>query len=280
MGEVPRHRPRPPPTAPVRGAGLNPSDLGGLDLLVFDQSGLGDVAAELLPKTPPHIGLCLVGGDRPLTRSAHGDRLIVGKSWLIQRLGSAVVEHAPGPRSVAFLAAFHVAPIPSRSPLTCDDTKGRRFSTPKIKAAEASEAAQKRARTSRACGELYVLRLVGPVASPPHQFANASGLTRGLEKAALCHAGFKASLGLGWAHAQHSISRTYAPQPSSSASSRRRSASLGSAERQYHPQVSVQEAAARDEAIALVDLDRIMTRIRATEAKLALLSQGRQPPIG
>ena len=50
--------------------------------------------------------------------------------------------------------------------------------------------------------------------------------------------------------------------------------------RQYHPQVSVQEAAARDEAIALVDLDRIMTRIRATEAKLALLSQGRQPPIG
>ena len=50
--------------------------------------------------------------------------------------------------------------------------------------------------------------------------------------------------------------------------------------RQYHPQVSVQEAAAQDEAIALVDLDRIMTRIRATEAKLGLLSQGRQPPIG
>jgi hypothetical protein len=44
--------------------------------------------------------------------------------------------------------------------------------------------------------------------------------------------------------------------------------------------VSVKEAAAQDEAIALVDLDRIMTRIRATEAKLALLSQGRQPPIG
>jgi hypothetical protein len=44
--------------------------------------------------------------------------------------------------------------------------------------------------------------------------------------------------------------------------------------------VSVKEAAARDEAIALVDLDRIMMRIRATEAKLALLSQGRQPPIG
>src|SRR3954452_10891745 len=44
--------------------------------------------------------------------------------------------------------------------------------------------------------------------------------------------------------------------------------------------VSVKEAAARDEAIALVDLDRIITRIRATEAKLALLGQGRQPPIG
>ena len=57
---------------------------------------------------------------------------------------------------------------------------------------------------------------------------------------------------------------------------------LRSAQRrkQYHPQVSVKEAAARDEAIALVDLDRIMTRIRATEAKLALLRQGRQPPIG
>src|SRR4051794_40758221 len=81
---------------------------------------------------------------------------------------------------------------------------------------------------------------------------------------------FKASLGLGWAHAQHSISRTYAPQPSSSA--RRR--------RQYHPQESVKEAADRDEAIALVALDRIMTRIRATEANLGLLSQGRQPPIG
>jgi hypothetical protein len=50
--------------------------------------------------------------------------------------------------------------------------------------------------------------------------------------------------------------------------------------RRYHPQVSAKEAAARDEAIALVDLDRIMTRIRATEAKLALLNQGRQPPIG
>src|SRR4051794_32071926 len=47
--------------------------LAGLALLVFDQSGLGDVAAELLPKTPPHIGVCLVGGDQPLTRSAQRD---------------------------------------------------------------------------------------------------------------------------------------------------------------------------------------------------------------
>src|SRR4051812_21692535 len=62
--------------------------LAGLDLLVFDQSGLGDAAAELLPKTPPHLGVCLIGGDRPLIRSAGGDRLIVGKSWLIQRLGA------------------------------------------------------------------------------------------------------------------------------------------------------------------------------------------------
>jgi hypothetical protein len=77
--------------------------LAGLDLLVFDQSGLGDAAAELLPRTPPHIGVCLVAGDRPLSRSASGDRLVVGKSWLIQRLGAAmrsgemtVAEHAPG----------------------------------------------------------------------------------------------------------------------------------------------------------------------------------------
>jgi hypothetical protein len=77
--------------------------LAGLDLLVFDQSGLGDAAAELLPRTPPHIGVCLIGGDRPLARSAQGDRLVVGKSWLIQRLGAAigsgqltVADHAPG----------------------------------------------------------------------------------------------------------------------------------------------------------------------------------------
>jgi hypothetical protein len=77
--------------------------LAGLDLLVFDQSGLGDAAAELLPRKPPHLGVCLIGGDRPLTRSAQGDRLVVGKSWLMQRLGTAmrsgeltVDEHAPG----------------------------------------------------------------------------------------------------------------------------------------------------------------------------------------
>jgi hypothetical protein len=77
--------------------------LAGLDLLLFDQSGLGDAAAELLPKTPPHIGVCLVGGDRPLARSAQGDRLVLSKAWLIQRLGAAmrsgemtVAEQAPG----------------------------------------------------------------------------------------------------------------------------------------------------------------------------------------
>ena len=92
------------PQAPLRQQfALIAPHLAGLDLLVFDQSGLGDAAAELLPKTPPHIGVCLVGGDRPLTRSAQGDRLVVGKSWLIQRLGAAmrsgaltVAERAPG----------------------------------------------------------------------------------------------------------------------------------------------------------------------------------------
>jgi hypothetical protein len=92
------------PQAPLRQQfALIAPHLAGLDLLLFDQSGLGDVAAELLPETPPHVGICLVGGDRPLTRSASGDRLVVGKSWLIQRLGTAmrsgeliVAEHAPG----------------------------------------------------------------------------------------------------------------------------------------------------------------------------------------
>ena len=92
------------PQAPLRQQfALIAPHLAGLDLLVFDQSGLGDAAAELLPKTPPHIGVCLIGGDRPLARSAQGDRLVVGKSWLIQRLGAAmrsgaltVAENAPG----------------------------------------------------------------------------------------------------------------------------------------------------------------------------------------
>jgi hypothetical protein len=92
------------PQAPLRQQfALVAPHLAGLDLLVFDQSGLGDAAAELLPKTPPHVGVCLIGGDRPLTRSAQGDRLIIGKSWLIQRLGAAmrsgemtVAEQAPG----------------------------------------------------------------------------------------------------------------------------------------------------------------------------------------
>ena len=92
------------PQAPLRQQfALIAPHLAGLDLLVFDQSGLGDAAAELLPKTSRHVGVCLIGGDRPLTRSAQGDRLVVGKSWLIQRLGAAmrsgemtVGERAPG----------------------------------------------------------------------------------------------------------------------------------------------------------------------------------------
>src|SRR6478609_534089 len=92
------------PQAPLRQQfTLIAPHLAGLDLLVFDQSGLGDAAAELLPKMPPHVGVCLIGGDRPLARSTHSDRLVVGKTWLIQRLGAAmrngdltVAENAPG----------------------------------------------------------------------------------------------------------------------------------------------------------------------------------------
>jgi hypothetical protein len=57
-------------------------------------------------------------------------------------------------------------------------------------------------------------------------------------------------------------------------------ARLRSAEqrRRFHPHPSAKEQA--EERAALVDLDRIMTRIRAAEAKLALIKEGRQPPIG
>src|SRR5215203_95556 len=49
------------PQAPLRQQfALIAPHLAGLDLFVFDQSGLGDAAAELLPKTPPHMGVCLV----------------------------------------------------------------------------------------------------------------------------------------------------------------------------------------------------------------------------
>jgi hypothetical protein len=42
------------------------------------------------PKTPSHVGVCLIGGERPLILSAQGDRFVVGKVWLIQRLGAAM----------------------------------------------------------------------------------------------------------------------------------------------------------------------------------------------
>src|SRR4051795_843594 len=96
------------PQAPLRQQfALIAPHLAGLDLLVFDQSGLGDAAVELLPKTPPHVGVCLVGGERPPARSASGDRLVVGKQWLIQRLGAALRGGdmtcggaGPGPRTL------------------------------------------------------------------------------------------------------------------------------------------------------------------------------------
>jgi hypothetical protein len=44
--------------------------LAGLDLLVFDQSGLGDAAAELLPKTPPHVGWSAATALSPARRTA------------------------------------------------------------------------------------------------------------------------------------------------------------------------------------------------------------------
>src|SRR3954471_20967498 len=79
------------PQAPLRQQfALMAPRLAGLDLLVFDQSGLGDAAAELLPKTPPHVGVCLIAGSCPLAPSADGGRLVVGKSWLIQRLGAVM----------------------------------------------------------------------------------------------------------------------------------------------------------------------------------------------
>jgi len=50
--------------------------------------------------------------------------------------------------------------------------------------------------------------------------------------------------------------------------------------RLFHPHSSAKKDAVREESVALADLDRILTHIRAAEAKLALVKQGRQPPIG
>src|SRR3954452_4808677 len=59
------------PQAPLRQQfALIAPHIADLDLLVFDQGGVGDAAAELLPKTAPHVGVCLIGGDSPLARSA------------------------------------------------------------------------------------------------------------------------------------------------------------------------------------------------------------------
>ena len=91
------------PQAPLRQQfALIAPRVAGLDLLVFDQSGLGDAAAELLPATPPHVGVCLIGSDRPLARSASGDRLVVGKSRLIQRLGAVMRSGALIPTGFIF----------------------------------------------------------------------------------------------------------------------------------------------------------------------------------
>jgi hypothetical protein len=40
------------------------------------------------------------------------------------------------------------------------------------------------------------------------------------------------------------------------------------------------EEGREDEGAALVELDRLMTRIRAVEGKLSLLRRGQKPPIG
>jgi hypothetical protein len=77
--------------------------LAGLDLLSLIRAASATPPRNLLQATPPHVGVCLIDGDRPLTRSAQGGRLVVGKSWLIQRIGTAmrsgaltVAEKAPG----------------------------------------------------------------------------------------------------------------------------------------------------------------------------------------
>jgi len=85
------------PQAPLRQQfALIAPHLAGLDLLVFDQSGLGDDAAELLPRTPTHVGVCLIGGDRPLTRSA----LVTGVQLVLFRT-MAVSDRAPNREQLA-----------------------------------------------------------------------------------------------------------------------------------------------------------------------------------
>ena len=86
----------------------------------------------------------------------------------------------------------HTADLAPRSPLAW-------FYTSKMKAAEAAKVLKSGREPLAPAASFTPCGALGAVASPPHQFGNDSGSTRGLEKAALCHAGFKASLGLGWA---------------------------------------------------------------------------------
>ena len=138
----------------------------------------------------------------------------------------------------------------------------------KIKAAEVAKGAQ-----TRACGELYVLRLVGLSLRRHANLQMPVGALAVSKRPRFETLASKHRLGWGGPmlntasleHTLHSLHEARVHVEGRLRSAQRR--------RQYHPQVSVQEAAAQDEAIALVDLDRIMTRIRATEAKLGLLSQ-------
>ena len=117
-------------------------------------------------------------------------------------------------------------PNQSRSLLTCEDTNCVAVGSQK-KAAEAAKGAQERARTSRAGGELYALRRVGGCSFAATPICKCQREHSRSRKTALCRVSFTNIALVVVAHAQPSCSRTYATQPPPSASSRRRSASLG-----------------------------------------------------
>ena len=159
------------PQAPLRQQfALIAPHLAGLDLLVFDQSGLGDAAAELLPKTPPHIGVCLIGGDRPLARSAQG------RSTILRALRRQAISSR--------LSAFTASSASSRQrPVKGKPSREAAWSVAISKTVQPSRSARK--SKGRSMGKLQLVRGAKATQSPGRSDGQTEA-TLGRERGIAC----------------------------------------------------------------------------------------------